>query len=99
MFVLGTPSVNTPMCPSLGRGVCNVPSLSHAKAYALSLPMLISSVSLCTTSPREWWQAWCRCVHTATRLDTLSPSMALSSTIRRNTISCLGFSMLPHTPA
>ena len=87
------------MCPSLDRGVCNVPSLSCAKEYAQLVPMLISSASLCSASPSELWQDWCGCVHTATRPNTLSPLSVLSGTIRRNAISCLGFSMLPHAPA
>ena len=52
-FVLGALSIITLMCPSLDRGVCNAPSLSHAKAYSQLLPMLISSASLCTSSSRS----------------------------------------------
>ena len=97
--MLVTLPIITLRCPSLDRGVCNVPSLSHAKAYAQSLPMLISSVSLHATSPMEWWWAWCGCIHIATRLNTLSTLTVLSSTIRRNAISHLGFSTSPHAPA
>ena len=87
------------MCPSLDRGVCNMLSLSCAKAYTQSLLIVINSASLHAASPREWWWAWCGCVHTATRPNTLSPLTVLSCTIRRNATSHLGFFMSPYPPA
>ena len=53
--MLGAPSTITLMCPSLDRGMCNMLSLSRVKAYAQSLPVIISSPSLCTASAREEW--------------------------------------------
>ena len=93
-FMLGVPSITTLMCPSLDRGVCNTPSLGHAKAYTQSLPLLISSACLHAASLREWVWTCFRCVHTATRPNTLSPLMVLSGTIKRHTISSLGYIVL-----
>ena len=89
--MLGIPSIIILMCPSLDRAVCNAPLLSPVKANVQLVSILIRSVRLCATSPREWRLAWCGCVHTTTRLNTLSPLTALSGTIRINAISCLSF--------
>ena len=96
--MLGTLLTIAFMCPSLDRGVCNASSLSHVKAYIQLVPVSISSESLCAASPREWWQAWYGCTHTATRPNTLSPLTVLSSAIRRNAMLCLGFSTSLHAP-
>ena len=97
-LLLGTPLIMVQIWPSLDRGTCKVPSLSHTKAYAQLLPMSISRVSFLTTSSRERRHASCGCAHMTVSPNAISPSMVLPGTIKRYTISCWGFSASPHTP-
>ena len=98
-LLLSTPSIMVLIWPSLDKGTCRVPWLSHTKLYAQLTPLLMSRVSFLTASSKEERHAWCGCAHTAASLNIISPSMVLPGMIKRYVISCWGFSASPHAPA
>ena len=99
MLMLGTPSIIALMCPSLDRGVFNMSSLSPCKGIHPVGAYVNQQCKLWCHLTQGVVVAWSGCTHTATMLNTLSPLIVLSSTIRRNAMLCLGFSTSPHAPA
>ena len=58
-----------------------------------------SNTSLQATFSRVWKQAWLGYAHNAVRPKTLSHLVARLGTVKRNAMSCQGFSTSPHASA
>ena len=97
-FLLSTPSIMVLIWPSLDKGTCRVPWLSHMKAFTQLSSMLMIRVSFLTTSSKEKRHAWCCCAHTMASLNAISPLTILPSAIKRYATWHWGFSASSHAP-
>ena len=95
---LGVPSVMVLTCHSLHRGTWDRATFSQMKAYAQSALSSTSSKSLWAASARVGYWAWWGCAHMATRPKTLSYPVVMLGVIKKNAMSCWGFSTPPCPP-
>ena len=98
-LLLGAPSIMVLIWPSLDRGTCRAPLLSHKRCMPnYHLCQWVGWVSF-TASSKEERHAWCGCAHTVASPNAISPSTVLPGAIKRNAMSHLGLSKSPHAPA